>query len=127
VKRTLDAMQAEILQSSTDVDPVTSAPWLVVGGTAPQETLTFRRVVDFGSNGAELQPIWSTDITYAIANAQLVRTQDGATSMVMAGATQLEFDVAANGRVSITLAATGARDGVAPDTVVQQVAVPTSF
>ncbi|MBM4014944.1 MAG: prepilin-type N-terminal cleavage/methylation domain-containing protein [Planctomycetes bacterium] len=48
-------------------------------------------------------------------------------SLLMAGATQLEFEIGTNGRVVITLAATGARDGVAPDTVVQQLSIPTSF
>ncbi len=127
VQRSLDVIQAELVQSSTDVDPVTFAPYMTVGGAPPFETLTFRRVVGFGSNGAELQPIWSTDITYSIANALLQRVQDGNTSMIMAGATQLEFEIGANGRIVVTLAATGARDGVAPDTVVQELAVPTSF
>lgn len=127
VHRALDVIQAELLQSSTDVDPVTGAPYVAIGGVAPNETITFRRVVGFGNNGAELVPIWSTAITYAVANAQLTRTQDGATALIMSGATQLEFDLQANGRIVATLAATGARDGVAPDTVVQQISVPTSF
>ncbi len=127
VQRALDHLHAELLQTSTDVDPVTGAPYVTVGGSAPMETLTFRRVVNYGNNGAELEPIWSTPITYAVAGAQLTRTQDGVSTLLMAGATQLEFDLQSNGRITVTLAATGAQDGVAPDTVVQQVSIPTSF
>ena len=128
VAQAVDKMAAEINMSSVDVDPNSGLPYMAVTGVENDEILTFRRVVGFGDNGAELQPIWSTDIVYEIDdNGALTRTQDGVTSIICSGATQLGFEISANGRVVLSLAATCDPDRVAPDTLIQEVPIPTSF
>lgn len=123
----LEKMSAEINLSSTDVDPLTNVPYMTTGGVEYDMTLTFKRVVALGTNGDELEPIWSSDITYAMDAGQVTRTQDGVTTNIVSGATQLDFTIEASGRVLVTLAATADPDGVAPDTLVQSHSVPTSF
>jgi prepilin-type N-terminal cleavage/methylation domain-containing protein len=127
VAMAIDKMTAEINMSSTGTDPTSGTPYMTVGGAGTDMTLTFKRVVDFGSNGGELQPIWSTDIVYAIANGTVTRTQDGVTTIICSGATQLQFEIEPTGRVLLTLAATCDPDRVAPDTLIQEIPVPTSF
>jgi len=123
----IDKMSAEISMSGTGVDPTTGVPFMTVGGVENDETLTFRRVVDFGIVNGELEPIWSTEIVYELNNFTVTRTQDGATTVIVSGATQLGFEISPTGRVLLTLAATSDPDGVAPDTVVQEIPIPTSF
>ena len=127
VSLALDKMSAELNLSSTDIDAVTGAPYMTSGGVEYDMTLTFKRVVSFGDSAGELAPIWSSDITYALDKGQVTRTQDGVTTTIVSGATQLDFEIEASGRVVITLAATADPDGVAPDTLVETMSVPTSF
>src|SRR5262245_50920146 len=105
VAMAIDKMTAEINMSSTNTDPVTGLPYMTATGNPNDMTLTFRRVVDFGSNGGELQPIWSTDIAYSLINGAVSRTQDGVTTIICSGATQLNFEIEPTGRVLLTLAA----------------------
>jgi len=127
VAMAIDKITAEINMSSTGSDPTTGLPYMTVTGVTNDQQLTFRRVVDFGSNGGELQPIWSTDIVYALTNGAVTRTQDGVTTIICSGATQLNFELQPTGRVLLTLAATCDPDRVAPDTLIQEIPVPTSF
>jgi prepilin-type N-terminal cleavage/methylation domain-containing protein len=128
VAMAVDRMTAEIsMSSATGTDPATGQPYMAVTGVENAEILTFRRVVDFGNNGAELTPIWSTAIVYEIQNGAITRTQDGLTTVICSGATQLGFELQPTGRVLLTVAATCDPDRVAPDTLIQEVPVPTSF
>jgi prepilin-type N-terminal cleavage/methylation domain-containing protein len=128
VAHALDRMSAEINLSSTDIDTATGLPYMSVAGVENDETLTFKRVVGFGINAGELQPIWSTDIVYELDdNGAVTRTQDGVTTIVCSGATQLGFEIESTGRVLVLLAATADPDRVAPDTLMQEVPIPTSF
>jgi type II secretory pathway pseudopilin PulG len=108
----LRGLAVELRTSSREVD-ASGTPYMAVAGTEGSETLTFRRVADFGSNGSEVVPRWSTPITIALQGGQLVRTQGGTTVVLANGVETLDFEIDAIGRVDarVGIARTSKADG----------------
>lgn len=123
----LQKISNEVRTSSTGVDPVTGQPYLTVGGAEGSRTLTFRRVVSYGSNGAELKPVWSTPIEYRLQNGVLVRRQDGQDIALMQNVVWLEFGVDAVGRVQLALGNAIAGGDVAAAAAVHERVITTMF
>lgn len=97
---TLKQLAAELRTTSRETD-LTGTPYARVTGSAGNETLTFRRIAAFGSNGAELVPRWSTPIVLQRRAGQLVRTQDGAETILANGVETLDFDIDSLGRIDV--------------------------
>jgi len=128
MQMTMDKMRAELNLTSCDFDPATGLPYLTVTGAADDQTITFKRVVNYQSNGVSMTPVWSTNVVYQRQGTDLVRTQDGVTSILLHGVTQLNFTAEPTGRIVIQIGMVApASDGVAAQTIFQQFVVATAY
>lgn len=99
----LEQLLHEVRTSSRETDPTTDEPYLSVGGTPGDRTLTFRRVAAFGTNGSQIVPIFTSPIEICREKGALVRKQDGVTKTIMQDVESLDFAVDELGRVDIKL------------------------
>ncbi len=91
----------ELRMSSTGLDPMSGAELCrIVNGPGGAE-LHFRRVVDFGDNGSQLELIWSSLIVLRVDNGSLIRTQDGLNTVLMTRVTDHGFSVDDRGRIRL--------------------------
>ena len=95
-------LAVELRTSSSDADEL-GTPYMSVAGAGGQESLNFRRVADFGTNGAEVVPRWSTPIALTLEGNQLIRTQDSVSRVVANGVESLDFDIDVLGRVDVQI------------------------
>lgn len=100
-RNVLEMLAAEIRSSSSDTDPATGDPYIAVDGAPGDERLTFRRVAQYGSNGAEVVAIWSTPIEVFRDEDRLVRRQDGVEQVIMNQVETVDFDLDSLGRVDV--------------------------
>ncbi len=101
-KQALQRVVNELRNSSRDSD-LLGVPYMRVTGSAGDEKLTFRRVASFGTNGAEVVPIWSTPIELFRSQGQLVRRQDNVTIPVVSQVESLDFEIDPLGRVDLQI------------------------
>ena len=118
---TLEGLGAELQFTSAGTDPVTNQPYVDITGIAGDEKLTFRRVADFGSNGAEVVQLWSTPIEYHLVNGDLVRTQDGVSTVIQRRVSYLDFEVDKLGRIKVQVTVTGKDPDQPPETRVKTI------
>jgi hypothetical protein len=97
----MEKLGNELRLSSRADNPLTGEPMLEVLGEEGSEQIRFRRVVDFGDNGSELLPIWSSPIVYAVEDEVLLRTQDDRREVIVRGIESLDFDLDLVGRVLV--------------------------
>jgi len=102
VQLTLRMVAAELRASSTGLDSA-GTPYLAIAGEQGHETLTFRRVAQFGTYGVEVVPMWTTPIELRIEQGHLIRRQDEADTVLVNFAESLDFTIDANGRVDVQL------------------------
>lgn len=101
-QQSLQRVVNELRNSSRDTD-VLGNPYMEVSGEEGSETMTFRRVAEFGENGAEIVPIWSSEIELFRDGNQLVRRQDGVTTPIVNNVESLDFTVDSLGRVDVQI------------------------
>ncbi len=101
-KESLQRLVNELRNSSRDTDAFGN-PYMVVTGEEGEQRMTFRRVAEFGENGAEIVPIWSTAIELFRDGDRLVRRQDGVTTPIVNNVESLDFTVDSLGRVDVQI------------------------
>jgi len=98
----LRGIAAELRSSSIGSDSL-NQPYIAIAGEPGKQTLTFRRVAQFGSYGVEVVPMWSTPIEVRIEKGQLLRRQDEVDTVLANFAETLDFSIDVNGRVDVQL------------------------
>lgn len=110
-RMSLKLVAAELRSSSTGSDSL-NEPYITVAGEPGKQTLTYRRVAQFGSYGVEVVPMWTTPIEVRIEKGQLIRRQDEIDTVIANFAETFDVSIDQNGRVDVQLGSARPSHGV---------------